>query len=225
MRAIISGRRLVGVLGAWSIFVSVALLGCSGPESFEGTELSSKAPAASFRLQNQFDLPVSLSDHTGKVVLLTFLYTNCPDICPIVAGNLRDVHRVLGDDAGDVALVAVSVDPERDSVQAAYAYSEKWQMTHRWDFLVGTKEELSDIWKAYYLDPMVDDHPNNDKVQVQADQQRGAVGALQQQVSERYLVSHSAPVYLIDREGLMQVVFTLPFEPEAMAHDVRLLLR
>ena len=137
MRAIISGRRLVGVLGAWSIFVSVALLGCSGPESFEGTELSSKAPAASFRLQNQFDLPVSLSDHTGKVVLLTFLYTNCPDICPIVAVNLRDVHRVLGDDAGDVALVAVSVDPERDSVQAAYAYSEKWQMTHRWDFLVG----------------------------------------------------------------------------------------
>ena len=227
MKGISHSRRLVGVLGAGSFFVALALLACSSPEPFDGTELSSRSPAVTFEFQNQFGQPVSLSDHIGKVVLITFLYTSCPDICPIVAGHLRDTHLMLGDDAQEVALVAVSVDPARDSVQAAFAYSEKWRMTHKWDFLVGSEEELSPIWSAYFLDPVVEDRPSEagTQAQEQGDHHGGGAVDLKQEIESEYLVAHSAPVFLIDRQGLMRVLFTLPFDPKALVHDVRLLLK
>ena len=131
---------------------------CSGLEpTFRGTVLTSNSPAPPFELENQFGQRVSLSDYKGEVLLLTFLYTSCPDICPLTTSHLRDAHEMLGDDADGVDFVAISVDPERDTVEEAYSYSQKWGMTDTWDFLVGERQQLSPIWKAYYLDPAIGD--------------------------------------------------------------------
>ena len=190
-----------------------------------GTVLNPARPAAPFELQDQFGRRVRLDDHQGNVVVLTFLYTYCPDICPVVTSHLRDARRLLGEDAGKVAFVAVSVDPERDSVERAHQFSEDWGMLHDWSFLVGEEEELSPVWRSYYLDPGV--------VQLSGDHEESAsedgdhssgVDALQYEIASRFNVVHSAPVYLIDRAGLLRVVFTLPMDPEALAHDIRLLL-
>jgi cytochrome oxidase Cu insertion factor (SCO1/SenC/PrrC family) len=216
--------------GACLLLLSLAALSlaaCSGtaPEAFQGTVFRPPRPAASFQLQNQFGQQVGLSDYRGKVVLLTFLYTSCTDICPIVTSQLREAQAMLGDAARDVAFVAVTVDPERDTVEAAYAYSEKWDMLRKWDFLVGAREQLSPIWKAYYLDPSAEDHSDHDATPIaQSSSQGGALGALKQGTVAIYNVSHSAPVYLIDRKGDMRVVFTPPLEPQAIAHDAKLLL-
>ena len=217
-------RRWLGILGLGASLLVLAA--CSSSEAFQGTELTAASPATPFELQNQFGQRVSLTDYKGEVVLLTFLYTSCPDVCPIVTSQLRDTHAMLGDDASDVAFIAVSVDPERDSVEAARAYSERWDMANSWDFLVGDKEQLSPIWQAYYVDPSPDHRPAGNGVQsIEEDGQRhSGVDTLVEDITSRYLVIHSAPVYLIDREGIMRVVFTLPFEPEAVAHDIRLLL-
>ena len=191
-----------------------------------GTVLESSEPAPSFRLQDQFGRSVALGDYSGKVVALTFLYTYCLDICPIVAGHLQRTHQMLGDGAREVAFVAVSVDPVRDTVDAAYDYSQKWGMLHNWSFLVGDEERLSPVWKGYYIAPTVDDRVRSDAL-AEADVDRGehgSVGALRRDMASEYLVSHSAPVYLIDRAGLMRVIFTLPFDPADLAHDIRLLL-
>ncbi len=245
-------RRLVRPLGGAlprglplliAVSVSVAaFIACSSPETFRGTELTARAPATSFTLTNQFSRSVSLDDYRGKVVLLTFLYTSCPDICPLTTSNIREAYELLGSDAEELAMVAVSVDPERDTVEEALDFSQHWQMTDRWDFLTGRRAELERIWRAYYLDPSVDggsDSHETSTAHAQGSRTDG-VGTLGQEIlgkpslssargelvepSKGYLVGHSSPVYLVDRAGLMRVVHTLPFEPNALAHDIRLLI-
>lgn len=204
------------------------LLACApsaSPGSFEGTVLTANAPAADFRLTDQFGESVALSGFRGRVTLLTFLYTDCPDVCPIAANHLRQASRLLSEDGADVAIVVVSVDPEGDSVDAARAYSERWGMAERWSYLVGSEEALRPIWAAYYIDPYLHG-PGRDGVSADSASSLpqaasgGGVGALAAQSGR---IIHSAPIYLIDAAGIMRVVFTMPFETEDLVNDVRLL--
>ena len=198
---------------------------CSQAASFEGTGLNPVQMATGFQLHDQFESTVSLSDLTGKVVVLTFLYTNCPDICPVITETLKRAHEQLGDDADEVRIVAISVDPARDTAEQARGYSEHSGMLDRWAFLVGTEEELAPIWSAYYI-----------AAQRQGLEKGG--GALDQLADEAdshadadlaelgYLVTHSSAAYLIDRQGRLRVLFTeLSLDPEPLVHDIRLLLR
>ena len=226
-----SGSLRLTSLGA--ILLAIVLTGCSSsPVEFLGTELTSASPATPFELTDQFGQTARLSDYEGKVVLLTFLYTNCPDICPVVTSQLRDAHEMLGSVADEVVFVAISVDPERDSVEAARAFSESWEMTDNWVFLVGDEEELSPIWKAYYLDPAINsqsreaadgDHAHTEDADTQTTHHDETSG-LGQDIESRYLVIHSTPVYLIDREGIMRVVSTPPLDIESLIHDIKLLV-
>ena len=207
-----SGSLRLTSLGA--ILLAIVLTGCSSsPVEFQGTELTSASPATPFELTDQFGQTARLSDYEGKVVLLTFLYTNCPDICPVVTSQLRDAHEMLGSVADEVVFVAISVDPERDSVEAARAFSESWEMTDNWVFLVGDEEELSPIWKAYYVAPAIN-------AQSHDDEDAHAEGASEHQ----FLVIHSTPVYLIDPEGIMRVVSTPPLDIDSLVHDIKLLV-
>ncbi len=221
---------LVGIASLVAILLIIVLIGRSPPpEEFLGTRLTSGNAATPFELTDQFGQTVSLSDYDGKVVLLTFLYTNCPDVCPIVTSQLRKTHEMLGDAVDEVAFVAISVDPERDSVEEALAFSDAWDMTDNWAFLVGDEEELSLIWKGYYLDPAIDaqlredadDHAEDVSTQTH---DHDGVNTAGQDIENRYLVSHSTPVYLIDREGIMRVVSTPPLDIDILIHDIKLLV-
>ena len=220
-------RPFILVVVGTIVLLSLPLSACAKTAPMLGTVLTSSDPAPSFRLSNQFGQPVKLADYRGKVVVLTFLYTYCPDICPIVTSHLRETYRMLGDDSRQVAFVAISVDPERDTVQRAHDYSEEWGMLEKWAYLVGDAEQLSSLWRAYYIGPAVDERVRNDQREAAAHSDvphPASVEELGQNIAARYTVTHSAPVYLIDREGRMRVLFTLPFDPSALAHDVRLLL-
>ena len=196
-----------------------------GPAQFSGTLLTSESPAASFELRNQFGETVSMADRRGRVVVLTFLYTACPDICPLTAERLRVAYELLGEAAEDVSMLVVSVDPERDTEEAALAYSKKWGMERRWDYLVGDRDSLSATWRAYFVAASAEDGGGAvPATRPEGEAGKSGVGGLREASEERYLVFHSGPVYLIDREGAMRVLFTLPFEAADLAHDVRLLL-
>ena len=210
-------RLAVWVLGLLASVGAVA--GCATDEAFEGTVLDPADDAPAVSLSDQFGERVALSDFSGKVVLLTFLYTSCPDVCPIVAETLRRAHRLLGKDAARVQIVAVSVDPGRDSVEKAHEYSEQREMQDKWRFLVGTEEELKPIWRSYWLDPVTTNGASrgDDSSAVSSDVPVSA---------GNYLISHGAPVFLIDAQGRRRVLFTnLSLEPRPLVHDVRLLLR
>ena len=204
------------------VFASIA---CSPSEPLKGTELTARSIAPDFELTDQFGSSHSLAEHSGNVVLLTFLYTHCPDICPVVADHVRNVHRLLDDRAGEVSLLIVSVDPERDTAEAALSYSEAWQMEGSWSYLVGAEEELSPVWEAYYVDPVRIDSAEDSVDSGGGDSNLAGVDALYEGVKLRYTVTHSAPVYLIDRTGVMRVLFTLPMDPADIAHDVQVLLK
>ena len=140
----------------------VALLSaCGEPETFKGTVLTSGASAPGFELINQFGGQVNSDDYLGSPVLLTFLYTSCPDVCPITAGQLRETLDLLGEEADRVRVAAISVDPERDTVEAAREFSDRWDMADAWDYLVGSREVLEPLWRAYYIDPAIEDHASS----------------------------------------------------------------
>ena len=205
----------------------IALSACAPePAEFRGTRLTAGESVPGFELTDQFGQAAESGDYRGRVVLLTFLYTHCPDVCPIVTGQLRKASEALQNEASEIALVAVSVDPERDTVEAALDYSDKWRMSERWEYLVGSRDELREVWAAFYVDPVeIDLDEEGSESQAAGEPPTGSVDALRQDLRQRYLVSHSAPVYLIDREGVMRVVFTPPLDVDAMVHDVRVLLR
>ena len=197
-----------------------------GDAEFFGTVIEDRREAEDFRLTDQFGRSVSLGQlNEDRVVVLTFLYTYCPDICPIVAYHLKGISERLGDDAGDVSIVVVSVDPERDTVERALEYSEAWGMAENWRYLVGSEEELNPVWEAYYVVAAVDEEARGSDVpeEWKVDRVRG-VDALSRDIASRYTVTHQAPVYLIDKEGRVRVLHTLPIEPADVVEDVRALL-
>lgn len=202
------------------------LLACSSapdPDDFKGTAISDSRQAQDFTLTDQFGALKSLQqDFAGKVVVLTFLYTECPDVCPIVANHLRDVVESLEEDGTDTAIVIVSVDPERDTVESALAYSERWQMTDRWTYLVGDEATLKEVWKAYYIDPYVHGPERADPGRQSGPTSRAGSGGVSALVEQTGRVIHSAPIYVIDAEGIMRSVLTLPLESEDITHDIRL---
>ena len=206
----------------------LSLFACHSPEpelEFNGTLLTNADPAPGFTLTDQFDRSTSLDTFSGNVVVLTFLYTNCPNVCPIVTSQLRDVYQGLGSDAESVSFVAVSVDPENDTVEAAARYLSKWELADRWRFLVGDRAKLEPIWESYYIDPVIDDPETATLVSsLQTPQPTGAIDTLRGKISDRFLVIHSTPVYLIDAEGRRRVVFTAPLDPNEVIQDIRTLL-
>jgi len=105
---------LVGVL--------MLLASCGDHSAFKGREIDPAYPAPTFSSQNWDGQNFSLVDQRGKVVLLTFGFTFCPDICPFTLRRLSSVLDQLGDRANQVAVVFVSVDPERDTTEKLSNY-------------------------------------------------------------------------------------------------------
>ena len=212
---------LFSICLAWALAACGGAGGNSAPGySFKGTALSDDAPAPDFVLTDQFGDAASLSQMRGRAVALSFLFTNCPDVCPVVTTQLKRLYDELGADADSVEFVSISVDPERDDPQAAMRYLERWGMADEWRYLTGDRADLEPIWDAYHIAPVIEDADAARTVAAS-----GALGALRAEIAERYLVIHSAPVYLIDREGTRRAVFTPPLDVSEMAADIRALLR
>lgn len=92
----------------------------------------------------------------GKVVLISFIYTNCTDICPILMPNLVRIQELLGDRSGrDVSLISISVDPEDDTPEELKAYGKKFGAKPGWTFLTGKKENID--WVIYKLGQYAED--------------------------------------------------------------------
>ena len=216
------------------VLLSILAGACSSSESFQGTELDPGNVAPLFKLTDQSSDWVGLSDFSGKVVVLAFVYTNCPDVCPITTETLRRAYVLLGEDTEQVEFLAITVDPDRDSVESAYEYSKEKDMLGKWHFLVGSEDELEPIWTAYWLDPVRSNGARHADAKVSdgggklgADAALDVPGAHTDRAgTDGYLVSHSAPVFLIDREGYRRVLFTdLSLDPSPLVLDILLLLK
>ena len=166
----------------------------------QGTDLGG-VPAPNFRLTDQFGKPVSLAQFKGKPVVLTFLYTHCPDQCPLTAEKLHAVMLSLGSDAQRVGVVAVSTDPKRATTAAALNFSQVHRMQNYWHYLLGTESELSPVWSSY------------------------SVYAAPTPTSTGGSVAHTTAVYIIDKQGRERVFFGSDFTSEQLTKDLQILLK
>ena len=106
--------------------------------------------APALALRNYLGQPVNIDSYRGKAVLVTFLYTNCPDICPLITSDLRVALNLMGPaEASKVQIIAVSVDPRGDTPKAVAAFLARHEMTGRMQYLIGSAKELARVWKAW----------------------------------------------------------------------------
>src|SRR5579883_2632399 len=173
-----------------------------------GTVLTPPIRAFDFRLPDQHGQMVALSDFRGKAVALTFLYTHCPDVCPLIADKMGRAYRQLGDVAKRVALVAVSVDPNGDTPEAVEQFLTVHRVAGLLTYLHGSFAQLRPVWAHYYV--------GSDAKEVNPE----AVAASRPTPQQ---VTHTAIVYVIDPTGEIRAFLPGDFdERAARAPDTQL---
>jgi protein SCO1/2 len=108
-------------------------------------------PGPAFALMSQDGKPVPLIGLRGKVVAVSFFYTACPDICPLLTQKLVEVQDALGENFGKkIAFVSITVDPEHDTPEVLKDYAAAWEAkTAGWSFLSGPPEAVRDVVRRY----------------------------------------------------------------------------
>jgi protein SCO1/2 len=196
-------RWLLGavVAAAVAVGVVVAVSGgkSSGARRFDGLEARPPTPEFALSLRNYTGQRIDLNQYRGRAVLVTFLYTHCPDVCPLITANLRVAQNLMGPKVSkEVQVVAVSVDPRGDTRSAIEGFLAKHEMTGRMQYLVGSLHELGQVWK------------------------RWGIGS-EKDAKNPEFIDHSAEIYGISASGRITTLYASNFRPAQIAHDVPLL--
>jgi protein SCO1 len=169
---------------------------------FAGRELVPPSPAMDFSLTAADGAEFRLSHQRGKIVLLSFGYTFCPDVCPTTLVELSQVRARLGEAAKRVQVAFITLDPERDTAERLRLYTTAFDPS--FIGLTGSAAQLEEVRRAY------------------------GVIAEKQVVSgtaAAYLIAHSAYTYVIDPEGRLRLLFPFGLSIEEMADDIKQLMR
>jgi protein SCO1/2 len=176
--------------------------GVSGAKSslFQGSLLTPSKRAPALGLRNYLGgARVSTGGYRGRALLVTFIYTHCPDVCPLIAANLGVALHVMGPKVASKAqVVAVSVDPRGDTRQTVAAFLKAHGVTGRMLYLTGSAQELAHVWEAW------------------------GVGS-ERDARQPEFVNHSGLVYGVTASGKLTTVYPANFKPAEIAHDAPLL--
>lgn len=187
-----------GVLLA--ILLVVVVLPRFRPHVFSGTVIQSQTAAPSVDLVTSTGERASLRDFEDKVVVLYFGYTFCPDVCPTTLSTIKKAVDKLGDKSDDVQVIMVSVDPERDSPELLRDYLSFFD--DRFLGMTGTETEVAEVATVY-------------GVFFQAEEGTVDTG---------YLVSHTANLMVVDREGYLKLIIPPDATSDQIASDLDYLL-
>ena len=190
-------RRLV-----LSSLAVMALTACSPDKpKFNGIDVTGADYAKGFTLTDHNGQSRSLSDFKGKVVVLFFGYTQCPDVCPTSMNELAEVKRLLGADADKMQGVFVTVDPARDTTELLKAYMGNFDPT--FVAFVPTADELPVVakqFKIYYK-------------------------KVEGQTPTSYTMDHSAGSYVYDMQGNLRLYSRYGSGATVLAQDIQTLLK
>jgi protein SCO1/2 len=182
----------------WALLLLTA---CAPPPAkFNATELKDVPWGRGFALTGHDGKSYRLADFEGRAVILFFGYTQCPDVCPVTMGGLRELMAVLGDESKRVQVVFVTVDPERDTPQLLAQYVPAFHPSFLG--LYGDARATADVaaeFKVFYRKQP----PNS---------------------SGAYTVDHTAGSYVFDPAGRLRLYFRHGESPGRMAEDLRSLL-
>ena len=193
--------RRIWASGALALCLVLAACG-NHDAGWHGRNISGDMPDLAFTMQRANDgKTVGAPDYRGKITLLYFGYTNCPDICPTTLANLSEALRRLGPKARQVRVLFVTVDPDRDTLPVLKAYVNAF--APQMDGLRGTKNAIAALARRY----------------------RVAYSVTKPTKEHPYEVMHSAAVFFFDRDGHARLVTLSTDDTRAVAADIERLLQ
>lgn len=192
-----------GWLGASCLLAAFTLAACqpaSPPPVFQATDISGATFARDFKLTDHNGQIRTLADFKGKVVAIFFGYTHCPDVCPTTLSDFSAALKLLGPQAGQVQVIFVTVDPQRDTPDLLKQYVPAFNP----DFLGMYADEaaLAQLAKEYKLV-----------------YQKTSIKAV-----DDYMIDHSAGSYVYDAGGRLRLLMPYGSSPAAIAQDLKTLL-
>lgn len=187
---------LVGML-------ALVLAGCGDTYAYSGTQYTNPVDAPPLEGTNWDGSAFSIADQQGKVVLLFFGYTFCPDICPFTLADLTQVYQQLDDAAEDVAVVFVTVDPERDQPERLAQYIPAFNENFYGVYIA--PEQLETVKKEYGV--FAEKRELNDASSID------------------YLIDHSGWIYVIDRQGKLRLAYGHDTPAATLTPDIANLLK
>ncbi|MGH8121608.1 MAG: SCO family protein [Rudaea sp.] len=184
-----------------TLLFALALSACAASATqWQLDDVSGHLPDLAFDLTSDHGSAVSAADFSGKLTLLYFGYTHCPDVCPLTLTHLHVVLQHLGADAAQVQVLFVSVDPARDTPALLHQYVSAFDP--HVTGLTGTPAQIEALARRYrvaYNREAIDSNGNYD-------------------------VSHSSGIYIFDRKGRARLLATSADSIAAIVHDLRTLL-
>jgi protein SCO1/2 len=168
------------------------------PASYVGGTLSPQVAEPPLRLRDSLGRSVDIAQDHGSAVLVTFIYTHCPDVCPLIVGNLHTSLAKLGPAASKLKIIAVSTDPKGDTPTTVRRFLAGHEMTGKMEYLIGSRRELERVWSDWHI-----------------------VAKRDKKTPE--FVEHSALIYGITGSGKLATIYPSNFKPADIVHDVPLL--
>ena len=179
--------------------VSVLVAGCDGGPKFKSTDITGAPYGKALELADPQGKLRHLEDFRGKLVVLFFGFTRCPDICPTTLAEIASAVKSLGPDAERVQVLLVTVDPERDTAEALSAYVGAFDprfIALRGD--AAATQRVAKDFKIYYE---------------------------KRKQGETYTVDHSAQAYVLDGQGRLRLLVRHDRIGKDLAPDLQTLLR
>jgi protein SCO1 len=191
-------------LASWTLAAGGAglLAACSEAKpQFKSIDLTGADYAKDFQLADHNSQPRSLKDFRGKLVVLFFGYTQCPDVCPTTMAELAEAKKLMGADGNKVQGIFVTVDPERDTAEVLKGYMANFDPTFL--ALRGTPEQVAALAKDFkvYFKKVDGKTPTS------------------------YTMDHSAASFVYDTQGRLRLYTRYGSGAQALASDLQLLLK
>jgi protein SCO1/2 len=190
------------------LLLCAALLGCgekpagSAPKvSFKSIDITGAEYARKLELPDADGKPRSLGEFKGKVVVVFFGYTQCPDVCPTTMAELSQVKRALGDDGARLQGVFVTIDPERDTGVVLKAYVDTFNAG--FVGLRGSDAQTKEVAREFKV----------------------FFAKVPGKTESSYTIDHTAGAYIFDPQGRIRLFSRHSAGPKALEDDIRALLR
>lgn len=198
-----NAKRRVAILACSLLCLAGSLLTACSPDkpSFKGVDITGADYAKGFSLPDQHGQLRSLKDFAGKVVVVFFGFTQCPDVCPTSLQELVEVKRLLGKEGDQLQAVFITLDPERD------------------------KPELLKAYMANFDPSFVALHPSPEQLVAVAKDFKIYYKKVDGKTATSYTLDHSAGSYTFDGQGRLRLYNRYGSGAAAMASDVALLLK
>jgi protein SCO1/2 len=210
-------KRFIAIMLALCIFLPGCLFPVEDVDVFHGDDLpenDSQYDVSEFTLTKTDGNSTNLSDYDGQVLVVSFIYSRCPDVCPIVSSNLRWVSQELAEDYGiNFSIISITVDPWWDTRYVLREYAEDRNLS--WPHLTGEEAVLEPIWTEFHvgLQTYVNTTYENDSNETSG------------RHHPDYLVDHSTGTIILDKDHNQRVWWSdSDWEPTLFAEDVQQLI-